>query len=163
MLNFIKSSFLVALVASVSLAGCKNKGESTTAPAGDVAATEPAMMSAGETAGFKVVTTTELNTWMSEKKVTVVDANGTETRTSTGYIPGAVLLSNSEGFDAAELPADKNATLAFYCGSPMCTAAPTAAKKAVELGYTNVVVYAGGIKGWVDAGMPVEKLAPVAK
>ena len=163
MSNFIKSSLLAAsLIASVSLAGCKNKGESTT-PTTDVAATEPAMMSAGETAGFKVVSTTELNTWMSEKKVTVVDANGTETRTSTGYIPGAVLLSNSEGFDAAELPADKNATLAFYCGSPMCTAAPVAAKKAVELGYTNVVVYAGGIKGWVDAGMPVEKLAPAAK
>ena len=121
------------------------------------------MMSAGETAGFKIVSTTELNTWMSEKKVTVVDANGTETRTETGYIPGAVLLTNSEAFEASELPTDKNATLAFYCGSPMCSAAPTAAKKAVELGYTNVVVYSGGIKGWVDAGMPVEKLAPAAK
>jgi len=150
-----------ALAAAVSLTGCKSKGENTT---DKVATTTPiAATSAAEAAGFKTVSTTELNAWLTEKKVTVIDANGTETRMGTGYIPGAVLLTSSDAFAATELPADKAAPLAFYCGSPMCSAAPTAAKKAVELGYTNVVVYAGGIKGWVEAGMPVEKLAPAVK
>lgn len=149
----------LALASLVAAAGCKNKGETTTPETTATTATETAAISAGEAAGFKVVSTSELNTWLGEKKVTVVDANGTQTRTETGYIPGAILLTNSETFAATELPADKNATLAFYCGSPQCTAAPTAAKKAQELGYTNVVVYAGGIKGWVEAGMPVDKLA----
>lgn len=151
-----KTTIASIIVASLFVvAGCKNKGESNTTPTGETAA-----ISAGEAAGFKTVSTTELNTWLTEKKVTVVDANGTQTRTETGYIPGAILLSSSEAFAASELPEDKNATLAFYCGSPQCTAAPTAAKKAQELGYANVVVYAGGIKGWVEAGMNVEKLAP---
>ena len=92
------------------------------------------------------------------KKAVAVDANGTETRKEYGTLPGAVLLTNARTFEVAELPADKSTELVFYCGSEQCNAAPKAAKRAKELGYTAVKVMPEGIRGWVKAGKPVSKL-----
>ena len=49
-------------------------------------------------------TVTEVATWTKEKKATPVDANGKETRTSQGVIPGAVLLTSSSQYAVSELP-----------------------------------------------------------
>src|SRR5687767_13965680 len=49
-------------------------------------------------------------------KVTVIDANGADTRAKWGIVPGAVLLSSSSKFDASkELPPSKDEKLVFYC------------------------------------------------
>ena len=61
----------------------------------------------------------------------------------------AVLLTNARTFEAGELPADKGTELVFYCGSERCNAAPKAATRAKELGYTAVKVMPEGIRGWV--------------
>jgi rhodanese-related sulfurtransferase len=69
-----------------------------------------------------------------------------------------VLLSSARTFEAGELPADKSTELVFYCGSQQCNAAPKAATRAKELGYTAVKVMPEGIRGWVQSGKPVSKL-----
>ncbi len=57
----------------------------------------------------------------------------------------------------AELPQEKNTQRVFYGASEMCSAAPTAARKAVAQGYSNVSVLPVGIKGWVEADQPIAK------
>ncbi len=93
-----------------------------------------------------------------DKSVAVCDANDEETRSKYGVIPGARLLSHYRDYDGvAELPQEKSTQLVFYCASEMCSAAPTAARKAVAQGYPNVSVLPAGIKGWVKADQPIEK------
>jgi len=112
-----------------------------------------------DTTGLGLVTVPELASLIKESSaVTVVDANGGSTRDEYGVIPGAVLLTSGSGYDVAgELPADKAGSLVFYCSSEMCSAAPRAARRAVEAGYGNVSVLPAGIKGWVKAGHHVDK------
>ena len=69
-----------------------------------------------------------------------------------------MLLTNYRTFDLSELPADKSRELVFYCGGEACTAAPKAAARAKEAGYTAVKVMSAGITGWVKANKPVAKL-----
>jgi rhodanese-related sulfurtransferase len=89
-----------------------------------------------------------------------IDANGTETRAKMGVIPGAVLLSHYESYDAAkELPGKKEQGLVFYCANEMCGASKVAAEKAKAAGWHNVSVLPVGIKGWKAAGMPTSAAA----
>ena len=69
-------------------------------------------------------------------------------------IPGALHL-DPLGFGAAELPADRDALLVFYCSNPLCRKAPGAARRAEALGYTQVRVLSAGISGWRAAGLDV--------
>lgn len=86
-------------------------------------------------------------------KVAVLDANGSETRTKFGVIPGATLLTSASGYDVAkELPADKAMKLVFYCANERCTASHTAAERALAAGHTDVQVLPDGIMGWKKAG-----------
>ncbi len=101
------------------------------------------------------ITIPELKTAMAEKKVTLLDANGTE-EYSKGHIPGAIDFSAESKKLASVLPKDKNALIVAYCGGPKCKAYQSAAKAAEKLGYTNVKHLTAGISGWKDAG---EKMA----
>jgi rhodanese-related sulfurtransferase len=102
-------------------------------------------------------TVAEVASWTKEKKATPVDANGKDTRTSQGVIPGAVLLTSSSQYAVSELPADKSSKLVFYCANQKCGASHAAAKRAMENGYTNVAVLPDGIAGWKQAGQPTAK------
>lgn len=107
-----------------------------------------------------IISVDQLAALLSQKAdVTVVDANAQSTRNEFGVIPGAVLLSSYADYDiATELPSDKDGKLVFYCASTRCSAAPKAAEKAHQAGYTDVSVLAAGIKGWREAG---QKVAPI--
>lgn len=85
-----------------------------------------------------------------------VDANGDRTRKKFGTVPSAVLLTSASKFDLAQLPTDKAKDLIFYCSNTFCTASDTAAERAAENGYKNVHVMRQGIKGWKEAGNPVQ-------
>jgi rhodanese-related sulfurtransferase len=86
--------------------------------------------------------------------VTVCDANGSLTRANYGTIPGALLLDGFASYEPSSLgPADGN--YVFYCANVMCSAAPVAARRAMEAGFTNVSVLRVGIMGWVEAGQAV--------
>jgi len=109
-------------------------------------------------AGFEKLSVDEVAALIDAKKVQPVDANGADTRKEFGTLPGAVLLTNFRTFDLNELPADKSRELVFYCGGEACSAAPKAAARAKEAGYTAVRVMSAGITGWVKANKPVDKL-----
>jgi len=98
---------------------------------------------------------TEVATALREKRATVVDANGPETRQKYGVVPGAVLLSDHRSYALTELPSDKKQPLVFYCGGTQCRASDAAASRAQSAGYASVSVMREGITGWVRAGQAV--------
>lgn len=83
--------------------------------------------------------------------VAIIDVNDDETRTSKGMVPGAIKLSSYDKFTMSELPADKNATLVFYCYNTLCPASGLAADRAIDAGYKDVRVMKAGIIGWKEA------------
>ena len=91
------------------------------------------------------------------KPVVIIDANS-ESSYKQGHVPGALLYAQIESDFAKTLPANKDALIIAYCGSPMCTAWEEPAKKAKELGYTNIRHLRAGIKGWRDAKYDTEKM-----
>lgn len=60
--------------------------------------------------------------------------------------------------DVEGLVPDKDAPLVLYCGGGFRSA--LAAESLQKMGYTNVISMDGGMRGWREAGYPVEK-APV--
>ena len=67
---------------------------------------------------FDLIHVQDLSRLMNDKNAQpyIFDANPQDVRESMGIIPGAQLLSSSDGYDVAKtLPADKNARLVFYC------------------------------------------------
>jgi rhodanese-related sulfurtransferase len=73
---------------------------------------------------------------------------------SHGHLPGAQWVKFDE-VDASVLPADKTATLIFYCANELCTASHTAALAARALGYPNTFLMPQGFIGWKKAGRPL--------
>lgn len=112
-----------------------------------------ASVQAGE---FPDISVAELQSAIKEKKVTVLDVNGSDSF-KAGHIPGAIDFRATKAEIAKNLPADKGALVVAYCGGPTCNAYAAAAKAAKELGYTNVKHLSAGISGWKEAGAPLEK------
>ena len=107
--------------------------------------------------GLTSFTPEEVKKMVDAGTVHVYDVNGKETRAKYGVVPGAAILGSVDEWSLKRLPADKSATLVFYCANPRCTACHGAAKKAIDAGYTDVHVMSAGIKGWADAGFVTEK------
>lgn len=105
---------------------------------------------------FPDISHDELKEALKDKKVTLIDVNGSDSFKS-GHIPGAINFEESEKSLAAQLPKDKGALVVAYCGNEQCSAYQAGAKKAKELGYTNVKHYAKGIAGWKASGEKTEK------
>ena len=82
----------------------------------------------------------------------LIDSRPKRAKYDKGHIPTAVSIPDSQ-FDkmTAQLPADKNTPLVFYCGGLKCPLSHKSAKKAINLGYTNVKVFAEGYPVWVAA------------
>jgi rhodanese-related sulfurtransferase len=104
---------------------------------------------------FPEISIPELKAAIADKKVTVIDVNGTDSYKS-GHIPTAVNFEAAKDSLDKKLPADKKTLIVAYCGGPSCQAYAEAAKKAKELGYTNVKHLPAGISGWKAAGEKVE-------
>ncbi len=104
---------------------------------------------------FADIRHSELKQAIAQKKITLVDVNGSESY-NKGHIPGAIDYIATEDQFASKLPKDKNALVVAYCGNERCQAYRQAAAKAKELGYTNVKHYSKGIAGWKSAGEKTE-------
>ena len=76
-------------------------------------------------------------------------------------VGGAVNLAPAAFVDR-DLPADKDSALVFYCSNMFCRKAPQAARRATAMGDRHVLVMSAGIKGWLDAALPVESGEPIA-
>ncbi len=74
-------------------------------------------------------------------------------------IKGAVNIPSTKVKGNNNLPPDKNTPLIFYCLGPKCGKSKIAAAVAMELGYTNVMVYNEGLPEWAKNKYPVEKKA----
>ncbi len=110
-----------------------------------------------DTEGLETLSVAEVNERIAAGHAVLCDVNSADVRSELGVIGGARLLSSYRDYDVdVELPRDRTRPLVFYCHSPFCSAAVDAARKAVAAGYSRVSVMPDGIKGWVDARLPVE-------
>jgi thiosulfate/3-mercaptopyruvate sulfurtransferase len=120
--------------------------------------------------GYQIVPTTELKAWIDQKKpMLIIDTMPYEASYKKHHLPGAVAyefpIPEVKEMDAAGqakfaklLGPDKDRMLVFYCGFVKCTRSHNGAMWAAKLGYKNVYRYPGGIKAWMEAAYPVQKV-----
>jgi len=118
--------------------------------------------------GYKILTVEEMKGWVDQKKaMLVVDTMPYEASFKKQHIPGAVCFElpipemtamddKTKTAFVKLLGPDKDRLIVFYCGFTKCTRSHNGAMWAVKLGYKNVYRLPGGIKGWDEAGYPVE-------
>jgi rhodanese-related sulfurtransferase len=106
-------------------------------------------------ADYGEISVDELKKAIAEKKVTLLDVNGSASY-KDGHIPGAIDFSAEKDIKA-KLPSDKSALVVAYCGNENCSAYARGAKAAADLGYTNVKHFKPGIAGWKSKGEKTEK------
>ncbi len=111
--------------------------------------------------GFGRLTVEDLDAKIAASKegklaLYIFDNNGKE-RFEKGHIPGAKWVK-FDAVKAADLPADKSATLVFYCANEHCPACHEGASAALALGYKSVYILPSGIAGWEKAQKPTERV-----
>jgi thiosulfate/3-mercaptopyruvate sulfurtransferase len=123
-----------------------------------------------ERGGYRIVSTEELKGWIDQKKdMLIVDTMPYQDSYKKQHIPGAVqfefpipevskLDDKTKAAYAKLLGTNKDRLIVIYCGFTKCTRSHNGAMWAVKLGYKNVYRYPGGIKAWMEADYPVEKV-----
>jgi rhodanese-related sulfurtransferase len=82
----------------------------------------------------------------------LIDSRPKRKKYDKGHIPTAISIPDSKFAKMQDqLPADKATPLVFYCGGLKCRLSHKSAKKAIDLGYTKVKVFADGYPSWVAA------------
>lgn len=77
------------------------------------------------------------------------------------HLPGALNVPHDEvDARAPRLLPDKTATVVVYCASADCRNSAIAAERLRTLGYADVREYTEGKKDWIEAGLPIEAVAP---
>jgi rhodanese-related sulfurtransferase len=73
------------------------------------------------------------------------------------HLPGAINIppERVDGLAERRIP-DLDALVVVYCANPTCESSVEVAQRLVELGYRNVLHYAGGKEDWTAAGLPLE-------
>ena len=104
--------------------------------------------------GLKSLSPRALHQAMQQGPVIVIDLNSARSW-ATHHVPGA-LHRDPAALAGGDLPAGKEDMVVFYCSNFLCRKAPTAARRARNMGYRNVQVMSAGISGWLDAGLPTE-------
>ena len=72
------------------------------------------------------------------------------------HLPGAISLPYEFVDDAEKVLPDKRAEIIVYCMNEECESSREEARELEEMGYANVLHYAGGKQAWIRAGLPVE-------
>jgi rhodanese-related sulfurtransferase len=81
-----------------------------------------------------------------------------------GYFKGEMIPGShrvpldTNGHKVSEAKASKDEEIIVYCGGPTCPQSLQAAQKLMDLGYTNVKAYEGGLAEWKNAGNKIERL-----
>ena len=71
-------------------------------------------------------------------------------------IPGSISIPAADALRLAGDVLARDQRIVVYCSSRSCTASPTLAQKLVDLGFTDVADFEGGIDEWEHAGFQVE-------
>jgi len=107
------------------------------------------------------------------KKYDVVDAHALHAQLASDERPVLVNALAREGFEERRIPGSINIPtsdalrvapdllthdqrIVVYCASRSCTASPTLAQKLVDLGFSEVTDFEGGLDEWERAGLPTE-------
>jgi rhodanese-related sulfurtransferase len=77
-------------------------------------------------------------------------------------IPGSISIPVADALRVAPAIMALDQPIVVYCASQSCTASPTLAQKLVDLGFTEVADFAGGIAEWQAAGLPLERTRELA-
>jgi len=106
--------------------------------------------------GFAVIDTESLKALLDNgAEVAVFDARNPEEFQEV-HIKDAASLPEKKFQESAHLlPTDKSQLIVFYCNGVKCGKSRKAAKKAIAMGYRNVLVYAEGMPVWEEKGMPI--------
>jgi rhodanese-related sulfurtransferase len=92
--------------------------------------------------------------------VTIVEALP-EMSYRKAHLPGAINMPVEQVDELApRLLPDKQAEIVVYCANLACPTSALAARRLIELGYTNVTEYAEGKQDWLEAGFPIERGRP---
>ena len=81
-----------------------------------------------------------------------------------GYFKGEMIPGSHRvpldtiGREVSEAKSPKDEEIIVYCGGPKCPQSLQAAQKLMDLGYTNVKAYEGGLEEWKNAGNKIEGL-----
>lgn len=108
------------------------------------------------TPDYQVIRTEELKTMLDVgTEMTVIDARNPEEYQEV-HIKGAINIPVKKFAQHQDkLPENKSAKIIFYCNGIKCGKSKKAAKKAINLGYTNIFVYDSGMPVWEEKGMPI--------
>jgi rhodanese-related sulfurtransferase len=71
-------------------------------------------------------------------------------------IPGSISIPAGDALRIAPDVLAKDQAVVVYCSSRNCTASPTLAQKLVDLGYTEVSDFEGGLDEWEREGFPTQ-------
>ena len=137
----------------------------------EVQTEEAAVKLANETVqgGYELVTTAELQKLLNDgEDLLLIDAMPAEDSYNKGHIAGAVNFAfpkevmdgwQDDVMDGRKqhefeqlLGEDRDRKIVVYCGFVKCARSHNAAICAIELGYSNVYRYPGGIHAWRGAG-----------
>lgn len=70
-------------------------------------------------------------------------------------IPGSISIPAADALRIAPDVLAADQPVVVYCASRSCTASPTLAQKLVDIGFTDVTDFEGGIDEWERAGFPL--------
>jgi len=71
------------------------------------------------------------------------------------HLPGAINLPLDTLRELAPLVLGFDDEIVVYCASFSCQASRRAARQLMDLGFTNVLDYTGGIQDWTDGDLPL--------
>jgi rhodanese-related sulfurtransferase len=71
-------------------------------------------------------------------------------------IPGSISIPAGEALRIAPDILARDQPVVVYCASRSCTASPTLAQKLVDIGFSDVTDFEGGIEEWGRAGLPLQ-------
>lgn len=105
---------------------------------------------------YAVLTTAELKQLLDQdSKIMVVDARNPEEYQEV-HIRNAINIPEKKFVEnTGLLPTDKTQQIVFYCNGIKCGKSKKAAQKAIDLGYTNIQIYAEGMPVWEEKGLPI--------
>ncbi len=98
---------------------------------------------------YPSVSTEQVAQLISGNKAIIVDSRPKQAKYDQGHIPTAVNIPLTQ-FDElkGKLPRDTKTPVVFYCGGADCPLSHKSAKKALEMGYTDVAVFTLGYPEW---------------
>ncbi len=78
------------------------------------------------------------------------------TKKNGARIPGSLWIPLDEVGDKFPKMFNKDREIVVYCGGLQCPQSRMAAEKLVNLGFTHVKAFEGGLEEWSKAGNPLE-------